>query len=82
MRRNRTLVLLFVIGYAKLEAPMAKQKPLSKRQKAILVYIEKYVDRHGYPPTIREIGAACDIPSTSVVNYNLNRLEREGLLVR
>jgi repressor LexA len=55
---------------------------LSARQKAILAFIERFINEHGYPPTIREIGKACNISSTSVVNYNLNKLEREGLLVR
>ena len=55
---------------------------LSPRQKAILRFISRFVDENGYPPTIREIGSACNISSTSVVNYNLNKLEREGLLVR
>lgn len=55
---------------------------LSARQKAILEFIAEFVDKSGYPPTIREIGKACDISSTSVVNYNLDKLEREGLLVR
>jgi repressor LexA len=55
---------------------------LSVRQEAILEYIERFVSQHGYPPTIREIGKACNISSTSVVNYNLNKLEREGLLLR
>jgi repressor LexA len=57
-------------------------RPLSERQKAMLAYIETFIGDNGYPPTIREIGEACDIPSTSVVNYNLNRLEREGYIVR
>ncbi len=55
---------------------------LSARQAAILDFIEQFVDQNGYPPTIREIGKACGISSTSVVNYNLNKLEREGMLVR
>ncbi len=55
---------------------------LSPRQKAILKFISRFVDENGYPPTIREIGSACNISSTSVVNYNLNKLEREGLLIR
>jgi repressor LexA len=55
---------------------------LSRRQKKMLVFIGDFVDENGYPPTIREIGKACDISSTSVVNYNLNKLEREGLLAR
>jgi len=57
-------------------------KPLSERQKAMLTYIEDFITDSGFPPTIREIGEACNIPSTSVVNYNLNRLEREGYITR
>ncbi|HOA25195.1 MAG TPA: transcriptional repressor LexA [Aggregatilineales bacterium] len=55
---------------------------LSRRQQAIINFISAFVEENGYPPTIREIGAACNISSTSVVNYNLNKLERAGLLVR
>lgn len=55
---------------------------LSRRQEKILKFIGDFVSESGYPPTIREIGAACGISSTSVVNYNLNKLEREGLLAR
>jgi len=61
---------------------MMSEVKLSARQKAILAFIEEFVIENGYPPTIREIGAACDISSTSVVNYNLNKLEREGFLMR
>ncbi len=55
---------------------------LSKRQKSILVFIADYVKDHNYPPTIREIGTACEISSTSVVKYNLSKLERDELIVR
>lgn len=55
---------------------------LSRRQEKILKFIGEFVTESGYPPTIREIGAACGISSTSVVNYNLNKLEREGLIAR
>src|SRR5574341_2197311 len=55
---------------------------LSTRQEAMLEFIEQFLNENGYPPTIREIGKACNITSTSVVNYNLNKLEREGLLAR
>lgn len=55
---------------------------LSARQEAILEFIGSFFQQRGYPPTIREIGKACDISSTSVVNYNLNKLEKEGLLIR
>ncbi len=60
---------------------MAK-KALSERQKNILAYIQQYVAEFGRPPTIREIGSAVDISSTSVVNYNLTRLKERGLLER
>lgn len=55
---------------------------LSARQEAILTFIRRFIEENGYPPTIRQIGSACGISSTSVVNYNLNKLESEGLLVR
>src|SRR5215475_5981730 len=55
---------------------------LSERQKAILKFIQLYMDEHGYPPTIRDIGEAVKIASTSVVNYNLNKLVKEGFITR
>lgn len=55
---------------------------LSSRQEAILGFINEFLGENEYPPTIRDIGAAVGISSTSVVNYNLNILEREGYLVR
>src|SRR5256885_15424525 len=57
-------------------------KKLSDRQKNILKYIESYVDERGYPPSIREIGDRVGISSTSVVDYNLKVLERDGYLRR
>jgi repressor LexA len=57
-------------------------KKLSERQKNILQYIEDYVDERGYPPSIREIGDKVGISSTSVVDYNLKVLEREGRIRR
>ncbi|MGB5932142.1 MAG: transcriptional repressor LexA [Anaerolineae bacterium] len=55
---------------------------LSERQKGILKFIADFLRRHGYPPTIREIGAKVGISSTSVVNYNLGILERDGYIER
>ncbi len=55
---------------------------LSDRQQRMLEFIREFIEEHQYPPTIREIGRAAGISSTSVVNYNLNILEREGLIVR
>ncbi len=62
--------------------PDGMYNALSERQKAILHFLEGFVDRKGYPPTIREIGEACDIKSTSVVNYNLKKLVEYGWLER
>lgn len=55
---------------------------LSSRQKRILDFIRDFVHENRYPPTIREIGEAVGIPSTSVVSYNLNVLQEKGYLVR
>jgi repressor LexA len=60
---------------------MTKGK-LSDRQKRMLEFIQRFTADNGYPPSIREIGDAADISSTSVVNYNLNRLVDEGFLAR
>jgi repressor LexA len=61
---------------------MARKKSLSRRQKDILDFIQDFLSENGYPPTIREIGKAVHITSTSVVNYNLNRLQEMGYLSR
>jgi len=57
-------------------------KKLSKRQQGILRFMEAYLAGKGFPPTIREIGEATGINSTSVVNYNLNKLVQAGYLER
>jgi repressor LexA len=61
---------------------MTMPKPLSERQVKILEFIEEFVQDNGYPPTIREIGKAVRISSTSVVKYNLEKLESLGHLQR
>ncbi|MGA9532568.1 MAG: transcriptional repressor LexA [Anaerolineales bacterium] len=60
---------------------MTKGK-LSERQRKMLDFIVSFSEDSGYPPSIREIGKAVGISSTSVVNYNLNRLVEEGYLDR
>ncbi len=55
---------------------------LSTRQRQILEFIVQFMAEHHYPPTIREIGVNAEISSTSVVNYNLNKLETMGLIAR
>lgn len=55
---------------------------LTERQRRMLEFIQRFAEENGYPPSIREIGSAVGITSTSVVNYNLNRLVEEGYLGR
>lgn len=55
---------------------------LSERQENILRFVKTFTLDSGYPPTIREIGKAVNISSTSVVNYNLDALQRSGFIYR
>ena len=48
----------------------------------MLDYIWEYIRDAGRPPTIREIGTAAEISSTSVVNYNLTKLSEKGFIHR
>jgi repressor LexA len=57
-------------------------KKLSDKQQRIIGFIDRFLADRGYPPTIRDIQAGCNISSTSVVDYNLNILEREGHIRR
>ncbi|MBQ4640142.1 MAG: transcriptional repressor LexA [Clostridia bacterium] len=58
------------------------RRPHGDTQQRILDYIEKYVDVNGYAPSVREIGQAVDLRSTSTVHGHLSRLEKKGLLRR
>lgn len=55
---------------------------LSEKQQRILDFVQEFLDEHDYPPSIRDIQQGCEISSTSVVDYNLKRLEERGLLHR
>jgi len=59
-----------------------KSKGLGERHQKILDFIEEYQRKHKHPPSIREIGEHCDISSTSVVNYYLDQLEKNGHIER
>lgn len=61
---------------------MAEQKPLTERQAQILTYIRDCVQSRGYPPSVREIGDAVGLKSTSSVHAQLNRLHDRGYLRR
>lgn len=55
---------------------------LTTRQAAIVAFIEREVARQGYPPSMREIGHAVKLKSTSSVAHQLMALERKGVLYR
>ena len=55
---------------------------LTARQRQIWDFLVEYVDSHGYPPTVREIGDAVGLASPSTVHAHLANLERAGLLRR
>jgi repressor LexA len=57
-------------------------KVLSPKQKRIINFVTEFLSDKGYPPTIRDIAAGCGISSTSVVTYNLNKLEQAGYIRR
>src|SRR5256884_4517398 len=55
---------------------------LTKRQQEIFDFIKRYSSRHGYPPTVRDIGKAVGLASSSTVHAHLSNLEKVGLLRR
>lgn len=57
-------------------------KDLTKRQREIFDYIGRYLNRNGYPPTVREIGKAVGLHSSSTVHAHLSKLEAMGVLRR
>ena len=61
---------------------MRKKDPnaLNNREKAILKFIEKQVNKNGYPPSVREIGKAVDLKSTATVHGYLASLEKKGYI--
>ncbi|QQK80136.1 transcriptional repressor LexA [Salicibibacter cibi] len=57
-------------------------KKLSQRQETILAFIKDNVKKKGYPPSVREIGEAVDLASSSTVHGHLARLEKKGYIRR
>jgi repressor LexA len=58
-----------------------KRKPNPRIERAYQ-FIRGYLAEHGYGPSTREIGDACGISSTSIVDYYLEDLERQGRITR
>ena len=61
---------------------MPAETPLTARQQEIWQFLVTYVDGHGYPPTVREIGEEVGLASPSTVHAHLANLERVGLIKR
>lgn len=61
---------------------MAEREGLTNRQRQILEFIKREVKRRGYPPSVREIGEAVGLSSSSTVHGHLNRLEQKGYIRR
>ena len=57
-------------------------KGLTRRQQEILTFIQRHTDAHGYPPSVREIGQALGLTSSSTVHSHLSALEKKGYLRR
>jgi repressor LexA len=57
-------------------------KGLTRRQKEILTFVQRHSEAHGYPPSVREIGQALGLTSSSTVHSHLAALERKGYLRR
>jgi repressor LexA len=57
-------------------------KEISGKQRSILAFINEFIERHGYSPSVREVAENCDINSSTVAQYHLNILEREGYINR
>jgi repressor LexA len=55
---------------------------LTKRQQEIFDFVKRYVSEHGYPPTVRDIGKAIGLTSSSTVHAHLANLEKLGVLKR
>ena len=62
--------------------PADTNTPLTARQQEIWQFLVAYVDDHGYPPTVREIGEEVGLASPSTVHAHLANLERVGLIRR
>ena len=61
---------------------LVSARPISTRQKQILRYIQQHMDAHGYPPTVREIGVAVSLSSSSTVHAHLKTLQEQGHILR
>lgn len=62
---------------------MARRSPgLSERHRKIMQFLSDFQDKHGYSPSIRQIGDSINVKSTSLIDYYLNQLEEMGYIDR
>lgn len=61
---------------------MRKKEKVSPRQEEILLFIQDYYKKNGYPPTVREIGEGVGLLSSCTVHYHLEKLEEKGMIKR
>src|SRR5215216_1321562 len=78
----RTHVRITSIHSALAGGLMVDTSSLTKRQKEIFEYVKSYGGEHGYPPTVRDIGKAIGLTSSSTVHAHLANLEKLGMLKR
>jgi repressor LexA len=71
-----------VDGRAVAGATRGADRELSEKQRRILDFLGDFIAEKDYPPSIRDIQQGCAISSTSVVDYNLKRLEERGYIRR
>ena len=64
------------------KAAAAQPRARSDKPARILTFLRHYVQEHGYPPSVRDVVAGCELSSTSVADYNLRILERQGHITR
>ncbi len=65
-----------------LKENMVSSKKMPPRRQRILGFLQEFYSENGIPPTVRDIQKACEISSTSVVDYNLERLSQAGYINR
>ena len=61
---------------------MVTKKKMPPRRQRIWEFVQEFYSDNGIPPTVRDIQKACEISSTSVVDYNLEKLSQAGYLNR
>ena len=57
-------------------------RPLTERQQSVLDVVQRYSREHGFPPTLREIGAALDLSNVSAVRGHVAALEKKGYIAK